>query len=498
TDTSRLDSGAVILPPSGFAVISRKPLFETETENSFEKQWGNNSGTWGDHPSENYPLLKGKFSLTNTSDRVVLLYQNVPVDAFIWSADAGDGQSWERISPSNPAAVPNIDTCGAPSGSTPGKANSVVPVANDLAVEELTVQNLTGSAPRLSGTVKNVGLDSTSARYLFFSLGLPGDTGFTIAQLLDSTLVAPLAVQESAGFSIDLTLPAGYQRVIISLPPDGRNENNFTAVNLRIGTIAPTLLINEFLPDPEPPLESEWIEIFNAADTAVELFGWKLGDAKSQVAINPDSITIPPKSFVVVVEDKQNFRAFYPNILVPIFEPSSWPALNNDGDTIKLIGPFGQMEDSTGYKKGYGGNVSYEKKDPAVPSDNSANWWRSVAAIGATPGGPNSIAAVYSENLQVDIAPNPFSPDGDGFDDEVAINFTLPFQANLSAKIYDVNGREVKTLLDNSPAVSGQLRWDGKGNNGKTLRSGIYVLFMESSGSARLAKKGTLVLVKKK
>jgi|GEM_PF-476267 len=497
-DTSRLDSGAVILPPDGFAIISRKPLSETETENSFEKQWGNNSGTWGDNPSENYPLIKGKFSLGSGSGRVLLLYQNTPVDSFIWTADAGDGQSWERVCPSNPAVSSNLGICRAPSGSTPGTTNSVVPVANDLAIEELTAQNLTGSAARLSGTVKNVGLDSTSARYLFFSLGLPGDTGFTTAQLLDSTLVAPLAVQESADFSIDLTLPAGYQRVILSLPPDGRNENNFSAVNLRIGTVAPTLLINEFLPDPENPLESEWIEIFNAADTHVELFGWKIGDARTQTAILPDSTILAPKNFIIVAEDKQNFDAFYPGVAASVFQPASWPALNNDGDTIKLVGPFGLVEDSTGYKKGYGGNVSWEKKDPASPSDNSANWWRSVNENGATPGEPNSIAAAYSENLQVDIAPNPFSPDGDGFDDEVTINFTLPFQTNLTARIYDTNGREVKTLLDNSPAASGQLRWDGKGNNGKILRSGIYVLFMETSGSARLTKKGTLVLVKKK
>ncbi|MCI0597181.1 MAG: lamin tail domain-containing protein, partial [candidate division Zixibacteria bacterium] len=62
-DTSHLDSGSVLLPPSGFAVISRKPASETETENSFEKQWGDNSGIWGDNASESYPLLKGKFSL---------------------------------------------------------------------------------------------------------------------------------------------------------------------------------------------------------------------------------------------------------------------------------------------------------------------------------------------------------------------------------------------------------------------------------------------------
>ena len=496
SDTSRLDSGSVLVPANGFVVVSRKPVAEDQTERSFEKQWGNNSGSWGDDATENYTLLKGKFSLSNASGRVLLLYQNYPVDSFIWISDAGDGKSWERIFSSSPALGANLGVCRT--NSTPGKINSVAPLSNDLALEQVSAQNLAASSIRLSGTVKNAGLDSTASLYLFFSKGFPGDTAFTVVQLLDSMLLPALAPEERGSFSIDLALPSGYQRVLVSLPPDDRSENNFAAVNIRIGAVPPTLLINEFLPDPENPLESEWIELYNATDTALELFGWKTGDAKSQVVIVPDSTAIPAKSFIVVVQDKQNFEAFYPNVAALIFQPARWPALNNDGDTIKLVGPFGLTEDSIGYKMGYGGNVSWEKKDPELSSDNLVNWWRSVDANGSTPGSPNSIAAAYSEKLQADISPNPFSPDGDGFDDEVTINFTLPFQANLTARIYDVNGRQVKTLLDNAPVASGQLHWDGKGNNGKTLRSGIYIIFMETSGSARLTKKGTIVLVKKK
>lgn len=498
TDTSRLDSNSVVLASGGFAIVSRKPTSEDETESSFEKQWGNNSGVWGDDPAENYPLLKGKFSLSNGSGRVLLLYQNIPVDSFIYVSDAGNGKSWERISATTLAMGGNLGISKAVSGSTPGKINSVAPVANDLAVEQIAAQNLSGSMVRINGAVGNVGLDTASTRYLIFSLGILGDTGFAVTQKLDSVLVPALVLQEVYSFAADLTLSSGYSRIVVSLPDDGRSENNFAAVTVRVGSAAPTLLINEFLPDPQNPLESEWIELYNAADSAVQLFGWKIGDAKSRVGISVDSALVAPGDFVLVVQDKAGFQNFYPSATAQIFEPASWPSLNNDGDTIKLIGPFGLVEDSVGFDKGYGGNVSWEKKDPALPSDNTANWWRSVAANGATPGAANSIAAAYSENLQVDISPNPFSPDGDGFDDEVTINFTLPFQANLAVRIYDTNGREVKTLLDNVPSASGQLRWDGKGDNGKMLRSGIYVWFMETSGSARLTKKGTLVLVKKK
>jgi len=499
-DTSRLDSGSVVLPAGGFAIVSRKPLAETETENSFEKHWGNNSGFWGDDSTENYPLLKAKFSLSNSSSRVLLLYQGTLVDSFKWTSDAGDGKSWERISATTPATSGNLAVSSAASGSTPGKINSVAPVARDLAFDEVMIQNLPLLIERFIADVviKNIGTDTTISGSATVFLGIPGDTSFNTVRQLDLRGIPPLGPGEKYNFQIDLFLPKGYQRVILSLSPDDRNENNFFGVNLRLGTTAPTLLINEFLPDPENPLESEWIELYNAADTTVQLFGWKIGDAKSQVQISIDSISVSPGNFVVVVQNKVSFQSFYPNITAQVFQPTSWPSLNNDGDTIKLVSPFGLVEDSVGFNKGYGANVSWEKKDPALPSDNPANWWRSVDAKGATPGGPNSIAAAYSDNLQVDISPNPFSPDGDGFDDEVSINFTLPFQANLTVRIYDVNGREVKTLLDNSPAVYGKITWDGKGNNGKTLRSGIYVLFMETSGSARLTKKGTLVLVKKK
>lgn len=497
-DTSRLDSNSIALPAGGFVVVSRKPVAEDETGTSFEKQWGNNSGVWGDAPAENYPLLKGKFSLSNGAGRVRLLYRGAPVDSFIWTADAGDGKSWERVSAQMSATGGNLAVSKAASGSTPGKINSVAPVANDLALEPISAQNLSGSMVRLSGAIKNVGLDDASGRNLFFSLGLLGDTGYTIVQTLDSVSIPPLSQQEVHPFAIDLTLSDGYSRIVVSLPDDGRNENNFTAVTVRVGSTTPTLLVNEFLPDPQKPLESEWVELYNAADTAVQLFGWKIGDTKSRVAVSVDSVSIPPGDFILAVQDKTSFQGFYPNITAQIFEPTGWPSLNNDGDALKLLDPFGLVEDSIGFDKGYGGNVSWEKKEPALPSANFANWWRSVAPKGATPGAANSIAAAYSENLRVDISPNPFSPDGDGFDDEVVINFTLPFQANLTARIFDVNGREVKKLLDNAPAASGQLRWDGKGDNGKTLRSGIYVLFMETSGSARLTKKATLVLVKKK
>lgn len=64
--------------------------------------------------------------------------------------------------------------------------------------------------------------------------------------------------------------------------------------------------------------------------------------------------------------------------------------------------------------------------------------------------------------------PNPFNP-------VTAIPFTLTAAGNVTIKIYDVQGKEVVTLLDGmKSAGSHQIEWDGKDGFGNKVSSGIY------------------------
>jgi len=65
--------------------------------------------------------------------------------------------------------------------------------------------------------------------------------------------------------------------------------------------------------------------------------------------------------------------------------------------------------------------------------------------------------------------PNPFNP-------TTTISFTLPKQNTVSLKIYDILGREVRTLL-NSEQTAGvhKVTWDGKNNFGTKVASGTYL-----------------------
>jgi len=65
--------------------------------------------------------------------------------------------------------------------------------------------------------------------------------------------------------------------------------------------------------------------------------------------------------------------------------------------------------------------------------------------------------------------PNPFNP-------STTIRFRLPVRERISLKVFDILGKEVRTLIDNQelPAGAGEVVWDGKSNSGQAVASGTY------------------------
>ena len=70
--------------------------------------------------------------------------------------------------------------------------------------------------------------------------------------------------------------------------------------------------------------------------------------------------------------------------------------------------------------------------------------------------------------------PNPFNPN-------TTITFDLPEVAVVSLVIYDINGRQIKTLTSSRyQAGSHQIQWDGRDDSGNAVASGIYVYRIEA------------------
>ncbi len=95
---------------------------------------------------------------------------------------------------------------------------------------------------------------------------------------------------------------------------------------------------------------------------------------------------------------------------------------------------------------------------------------RDVADIGTTVGIDDDVKVNPYEYALHDNFPNPFNP-------ETQIRFTLGAQENVKLVIYDIMGRQVRTLANGDSFNSGfhVVNWDGRDNVGEKVATGMYI-----------------------
>ena len=84
-----------------------------------------------------------------------------------------------------------------------------------------------------------------------------------------------------------------------------------------------------------------------------------------------------------------------------------------------------------------------------------------------------------------------FSPDGDGFEDILMIDYNLDALGYVAkVMVFDAQGNFVKTLVDNELfGQTGSLKWDGSREDGQKARIGIYVLHFEVFNPSGIVKR---------
>jgi endoglucanase Acf2 len=83
--------------------------------------------------------------------------------------------------------------------------------------------------------------------------------------------------------------------------------------------------------------------------------------------------------------------------------------------------------------------------------------------------------------------PNPFNP-------QTTIEYVVPADGPVRLAIFDARGRQVRLLAEaRMPTGTHTITWDGRGDDGQLLASGVYFLRFEAAGAARVGK---LVLLK--
>jgi hypothetical protein len=275
------------------------------------------------------------------------------------------------------------------------------------------------------------------------------------------------------------------------------------------------LVINEIMFAPHES-EAEYIEAYNTSDEDIELSGWMISDAASPGGSKSHTFTIPPqkvicsKGFFVIISDSSFFTTYGISRDELSVAGESHILLNNDGDDIVLLDPSGARIDSVRFSPSWHHpdqpltrGIALERINPLKSGLDRYNWTSSTAPAGGTPGRQNSIYLISEpQSSSVSISPNPFSPDGDGIEDEATISVEFPSRTvTLSVRIFDAMGRLVKTLEESSPVGSHYtVRWEGMSNSSQRCRIGLYIVYIEAvdrDGGVVYTLKQPLVLARR-
>ncbi|HNJ96205.1 MAG TPA: lamin tail domain-containing protein, partial [Ferruginibacter sp.] len=108
------------------------------------------------------------------------------------------------------------------------------------------------------------------------------------------------------------------------------------------------IVITEIMADPTPQVglpNNEWIELKNISAMAINLSGWRIGDASGQSGPMP-SFVLQPDSVVIVCTGSAVAAM---SVYGPTISVTSFPSLDNTGDMIFLRSPQNRIIHSVSY-----------------------------------------------------------------------------------------------------------------------------------------------------
>lgn len=475
-----------ILGAEAYAVLARDAV-------RIEEHYGDSSGVWGDADSEDYLLLEIDIALRNSGDTVQLVDDDSSVISFVrWDSSPSDGISLERRNPRDNDDEAQWLESTAELGSTPGRKNSATPADLDLALSgvfEIDGSNREELVAKL--TVKNNGVKYNPQVLLEMGEDADSDSVLGDDEVFFEYTVPQIKPEDSILLVVYQIFDRGRHTIITQIEDDQKPADNDTTVTLTFGVPPYDVVINELLPDPETPLETEWIELYNYSAETIEMLSWQICDAVGCETI-PDTL-LGPEGLAILCQDQTAFRSYYGEIDVPVIEIGGWQSLNNTGDTLYLLNSNGELIDSMFYETGFGDNYSIERIRPSAPGHDLSNWYRSTS--GSTPGEENSVAGGFAGAFELDINRKYISPDGDGRDDAIRISYEVLRDSYLTIKVFDIDGRVMRTIFDDQTLSSGELDYDGSDDSGEPLEIGMYVLYAKLTGSVSAEKKIVFAVV---
>lgn len=270
-----------------------------------------------------------------------------------------------------------------------------------------------------------------------------------------------------------------------------------------------SVLINEVLFNPLPS-GSDFVELVNVSGVPVAINQLKLatrndlGELKQIYPVSSGKKVLQPGEYLVCTKDPAAVMAQYAtNNPASFVAMSSYPNFSDDAGTVVLLNTSQEVIDEFSYTAKMHSSfladeegVSLERISLEKPTADATNWQSAAESAGfATPGLPNSQTRNEAEvKNEITCEPQAFSPNGDGYNDELTIRFQFDKPGYIAnVRIFDAVGRLITHLIKNqSLSQEGSWTWDGKNQSGQKQTIGVYIVLVElfdSEGHQKMFKK---------
>jgi hypothetical protein len=247
---------------------------------------------------------------------------------------------------------------------------------------------------------------------------------------------------------------------------------------------------NEFDPD-------DWVELYNPTSETISIGLWEFKDENDDhVFTIAEDVSLAADQYLVLCNNTVSFTALFPDVENYVGDLGF--GLSGGGELIRLFDSSGVLVDAVEYddsdpwpEEPDGNGPTLELINPNVDNALAENWSASSGY-----GSPGSLNSSYMSNEDEVLTstefilnnnyPNPFNP-------VTTISYKLPQAALVRMTIYDLLGRQVKSLLHEyqTPGYK-SLQWNATNDLGRPVAAGVY-LYMIHAGEFTQTKKMVLM-----
>lgn len=255
------------------------------------------------------------------------------------------------------------------------------------------------------------------------------------------------------------------------------------------------LIINEVLFNPETGC-NDFVELLNISNKYLAIDELNVANATADgypeniKSISDKRYVLAPNSYYVFTAEYDCLEASYSPVEKKQTILTTLPSMADAEGSIMILDKLGNTIDMLQYTEKMHNSlltskdgVSLERVSPLAASDNPSNWVSAAADAGfATPTRQNSNYnnKPITEN-NISLLSETFSPNGDGFEDYLQINYKFAKGNNIiNIRILDHTGRVVRHLINNeSVSVEGFVNWDGTDDDQHKQPIGVYIVHSE-------------------